>query len=77
MNEARPCTECGHPFASHNRHLKDASTMEVDAALLSKKSGNIYSGGPVGESACSVCSCRSYCSEPRPYSKFFQGQERR
>ena len=60
MNEDRPCTECGHPFSKHDRHLREAGTSEVDLALRPEKTGDIYSGRPVGESACSECPCRSY-----------------
>jgi hypothetical protein len=61
MNDDSLCKNCKHPFSSHDRKLREASTVEVDPALLGTKSGyDINSDRAPRESGCRECSCIAF-----------------
>ena len=59
MNETdNPC-KCGHTFASHNRDVIDNDEMKTEYPVPPRGT-DIFSGGEVGKSGCSECSCRQW-----------------
>ena len=52
--------ECGHPFSSHTRNIRDTGAMSVDDALLPPKRYDILSDKAAGESGCAECECSSW-----------------
>jgi hypothetical protein len=59
MNDTdNPC-KCGHPFASHTRDVIDTDAMKADYPVP-PRGLDIFSGGEVGKSGCTECSCRQW-----------------
>jgi hypothetical protein len=64
MNDADDPCKCGHPFASHTRDVVDNDEMKTEYPVP-PRGADKFSGGEVGKSGCSECSCRQWMPADR------------